>query len=283
METKEVKIDGAVVYWTPAPCGYGDLSRRLQEAGYEDLVPRETTDASALRAAMSDYAEGQAVTKGHDRMVKPLKKPKDNGFESVQVERGEASNDYCHDFSAKVVDGKVQLTRGYCDTYQLQELYVKYKQVLSASAVGSVISNSMTYLGGVMLKESGGIYWLRRSKLWDLQQIANAVEQSACWDKKPKVYVCSTPLDTHTIRSVKDSIVNEMVNESLRLGEELMEGLGDEAKERRREHISRLIERTKEYEVLLGESLGEVSGALERLQERFVVDVMASMPEMVTT
>src|SRR5262245_44233254 len=113
MNLNHITPNGATTFWRCSPTDRQKLQDLFQGLGLEGFVPPVRADADALRSAMKDYVDAQAQRRrGKDKLVQSLKRPKKNGFQVLDVERGEEDNDYGKRFSAKVQEGSVVITRG---------------------------------------------------------------------------------------------------------------------------------------------------------------------------
>lgn len=260
---------GAVAFWDAGPTNRTMLEHLLTQIGLEAFLPPVRSDSAALKLAMAEYAEGQrarmrAAAKAKsqatgqkvrmDKIVQPHLDQKQNGFELVSVERGARENAYGADFSARVTEeGKVLVTRGFANVWEIQEYFAKHKGTVGGDGVGRSLVELVQHLGGTTLREVGGVYWLPDSALETWSQVINAFQMAG---PKTKVYMMQTVMGAETIRAVKDAIVSEVSASAGSLVEEIRAGsLGAVALENRKTRASQLHERVKQYEEILQDTL----------------------------
>lgn len=267
---------GAVVFWDAGPTRRDLLEHRLAQINLERFTPRAGSDAEALKISMADYADAELAElrsqrKGsgkdagekfkRDKVIQAKVNQKVNGFELVDVTRHEESrNDYVTDFSAKVVEGAVSVTKGYANSGKLQAGFIAAKAVLGGQAVGQSLIRIIAELKGTTLRDLGGIYWLPPESLPAWKEVIAAFEAAG---QKTKVYAMETPINELTVRAVKDAIIGEVMDASTRLTEEITSGnLGEVAIENRKKRAMGLHRRVEEYESILQEALSDLHNVI---------------------
>lgn len=268
MTAHVIASGGAVVFWTGGPTSRQILEARLAQLDLQDFTPLPRTEAQALKIALGDYADEQKQSlrrarKGtakdpnggkvkRDKLVQPHRNQKQNGFEVVDVARGDAANDYVTDFSAKVVDGVVQISRGYAERTSLQEKYDLAKVTLGGNAIGRSLVDIMASLKGTALREAGGVYWIPDEGVPTWARVIAAFQDAG----RNKVYAMRTVMDSQTVRAVSDAIVGEVLAASGSLADEIRTGqLGEQALDSRRQRAKSLHARVSEYEQILGQTM----------------------------
>ncbi len=270
MNTKQIDVDGAVVYWSAGPTQRELLIARLSVLGLTENVPDQRTDAACLKAAMRDYCDAKSQRRrGKDKLLQPRKKQKANGFEVLDVERGEDGNDYRMDFAAKVTDlGAIVVTRGYADAAELRRAFEQHKGQLTGAAVGQFLVGVLAKLGGIALRPSGGVYWIPGSVVRDWEAVANVLEECAAEGGKNAVYCITHQFNERSVRAVKDAIVDEITAASDALVEDIRENdMGEEALTRRQVVAAGLHARVSQYERILGEALTTLHAAIQTAEE----------------
>ncbi|RPI80323.1 MAG: hypothetical protein EHM42_12265, partial [Planctomycetaceae bacterium] len=141
MNSQQIDVDGAVVYWSAGPTLRELVIERLQQLGMAEHVPDQRTDAACLKAAMRDHCDARANRRrGRDKLLQPRKRQKQNGFEVLDVERGEEGNDYRMHYAAKITEaGLIVVTRGYADAHELRRYFDQHKAQLTGAAVGQLL------------------------------------------------------------------------------------------------------------------------------------------------
>lgn len=265
MNTREIEVDGAVVYWSAGPTRRQLLIEQVRQFALDELVPEQRTDAACLKAAMRDYCDARAQRRrGRDKLLQPRKKQKHNGFEVLDVERGEEGNDYRMDFAAKVTEsGAIVVTRGQADASELRRAFDTHKAQLTGAAVGQFLVEVLARLGGLALRPSGGVYWIRGAVVPHWEAIANVVEECAAEGSRNTVYSITHAFNERSIRAVKDAIIGEVTTASDALLEEIKcNELGQEALTRRQVVAAALHARVAQYEQILGEALDTLHQAI---------------------
>lgn len=270
MTVREARPEGGIVYWNGAPTDRQSLLAGLTAIGMEDYVPCQRTEAASLKMALEEYIDdkiaerraarshktaqdGERVVR--DKIVQPLRNQKENGFEVVDVTRKDEANDYVVDFAAKVVDGQVVVSRGYATQAKIQQAYEVYRATLGGSAIGGALIEIVKKLGGVTLRDSGGIYWLPDVCLEKWEQVIGAFE--AAGDNQ--VYLVRTIMDAKTVKAVGAAISDEITKASAELIEEITGGkCGEQAIENRLVRAKQLRGRVNEYEIILGSTLKQL-------------------------
>ncbi len=277
---------GAVVYWSCGTTPRGALRDRLLWLGLEEMMPAERTDASALKAALASVCKSE---KGEDKdddclidyAVQPHKNQGKDGYDVASVRRYVDRNSTSQEFGAKVVGGRVQITHGFCTSlYDLQRSFEHFKTELSGSAVSAFLVKMVLKLGGVTLREKGGVYYVPSRAIEGWTQIADAVEEAGGFDKENnrvnQCYLLLTPMTAQTFRAVRDAITAEVTAESEAIAAEIAKGeIGQEALENRRDKLAGLVGRVAEYEEILGEGLPKVRSVLDIVHQAIALTCMS--------
>lgn len=270
MNTQQIDVDGAVVYWSAGPTMRELLCARMQQLGLEPHMPDQRTDAACLKASMRDYCDARSNRRrGRDKLLQPRKRQKHNGFEVLDVERGEDGNDYRMDFAAKITDdGLIMVTRGYADASELRRYFEQHKAQLTGAAVGQMLVSVLAQLGGTALRPSGGVYWIPGSVVRQWEAIANVVEECSAEQNRNSVYCITHQFNERSVRAVRDAIVEEITAASEGLVEEIRDNeLGEEALTRRQLVAASLHARVSQYEQILGETLATLHEAIQVAEE----------------
>jgi hypothetical protein len=265
MNVRTISHDGAVVFWSAGPTSRDLLNARLTNLGLEKFTPNPTTDEAALKAALKDYAQSKATTlkpHGRDKIVEKHRR-RDDGFDVVDVERKgkDESNDYTVDFAARVEQGRVMVSRGYANAYELQEQFEAHKAELTGAQGSGALVKLMAHLGGTCLKDEGGVYWLPGKAIEQWDQVIAAFEGTGA---NTKVYRMGVEMDAQTVRAVKDAIVKEITTAAGAIIDEIKANdFRESALERRRQTALALRERVREYEAILGQALSHLHVVLD--------------------
>ncbi len=275
MHKHEIEFDGGLVLWSLSPSDR-ELIRSLYDAhGFDGFTPDYQSDTLALKAALADY-------KGKDQRVEPLQKPGTNGYELVEVERGEDRNYHTHSFSVRVEDGVVIGRGGYADTDRLQELFAQHKARLTPSAVGRSLVGILGSLGAVTIR--GGLYWLPDDALDRWEPVARGVERAAVTQNGSAVHMIHTARTEATVRTIRDALVAEITTASEAIREEVERGtLGEEALDNRKDQAAAMRNRITRYQDILGKWQDELGKLVDATERSAVVAALKLMPSMAVT
>src|SRR3569623_353938 len=198
MQQREIQISGAVVYWSAGPTRRETLRSYLEQIGMEELTPNVRTDAAALKSALSEYCANEKTRK-FDLGVEPRQNQAKNGFEVMRKKRGAVRNEYEVAFSARIEPWGGLIVEGEASKEAIQEAFERHKAQLTGAAVGKLLVDLLGKLGGTMLRESGGVYWLPEEALPAFERVAAFVEE--CGEEQGnKVYLLRTAMDEATVR-----------------------------------------------------------------------------------
>ena len=249
---------GCITWWSlGAETDPDGLLHRFDKLGLPKYAPEQRTWLMSLKAALTDQFPG--------KMIRPLKRREKNGYSVVEEIKGERENNFPALGSATITDeGEVIVRSGDFDRQALQDKANHYRRVLPASSVSAVmieIINSV--LGGIAMREGGGIYFVPENMTGKWMNIAKAVEESACNGVSNSVTICPMETNAMTLRDIRDAIVREVETEAAAIRKELADNdLGDRAIQNRVDRSGNLFNRMKQYEGLLGETLAACRDAL---------------------
>ena len=270
MTIRESRPEGAIVYWNCRPTPRQALMNELILIGMEDFTPCQRTPAAALKMALEEYcgeeADNRARKEGdeevkRDMIVQSLLSQNVDGFEVIDVTRRSGSNNYICDFRAKVVVNEqdntetLEFSGGYVSgeiQRHVSEWYEGFRSMLSGAALGGSLVDIVAKLGGVTLKDSGGIYWLPTEKLEIWQKVIYAFESCG----SSQIYMMRTIMDDKTVRAVSDAIVDEVTKAAAEIANELRDNeLGEKGVANRLERAKSLHDRVKLYEGIMDNTM----------------------------
>jgi hypothetical protein len=271
MTKQRVSLTGVVTYWSSSDTRLKSLRDACDavDPALTKYIPEASTPLNALRQALEQVFPGKLI-----------RRLKGDGFAIVDEAKGETSNGYgdvgsaFFDDDAKGDDSADIRFRNVerDNEVAVRKAYSGTRDVLVAGKVGNILSRLVVeFLGGTILRPTGGIYWLPddRSEKWS--EIARAVENCGAGRglSASRVYQLRHQMDAEAVRAVKDAIVHECETEASRINEQIMTGeLGERALKSREREAKEMIEKVKRYEELLDvtlagvrKSLGEVKNA----------------------
>lgn len=284
MIAKNYPVAGAVVFWTATDSDRGKLVNGLGALGFADLIPNQRTDASVLESSLKDWCDGKnkLIKKdGRKKIVQAHDNRDVNGFEVVEVEVKDRNNYYSYDFGvgfdANRPGALVFQSAGVYIEQEVCDLFNANKSLVTAAAVGQLLVKIVAEkLGGVCLRESGGVYWIPEHSIDVWERVSSSVEFAALAGRN-KAYLLRTQMDECALKAVKDAIFTEVMAEAERIRTEVYSGdLGDRALDTRKDQALELGKRVEEYETLLGETMADLKLVVKLVQESTVVAALSA-------
>jgi hypothetical protein len=274
MSTTKDTIDygGAVVWWSLARwTDLADLKRRLSQVGYGNLAPEPRKPAAILREALSQ------VFRDCNHEVQALK---GNGFEVVEVLRGESENIYQRQCCVKMAGWRakgvpsldvdpISLKQAIEDEYDIRA------GLVPAAGVSAVLVRALFLFSGVRLRDDGSVYWLPGDalQLWDQVATAVAGVRVAGSRSENKLFMIRHEMDERAIEAVADSVRTELLAEAKRLSGEILhaedneEPLGGRALLTRKSKAERLAAKLRQYEKILSRTMQDVAEAIDSAED----------------
>jgi methyl-accepting chemotaxis protein len=258
MNVTRFRTTGATVFWKQTPLDRRVLGTLLTDLSLYHLMPNETSDVSSLRHAVSEDARQRKQPK-KQKMVQALKKPKTNGFEVLDVSKGETTNEYDRDTAVRLDEfGGIVVTRGMADEAVLQEKFLEAKHTVSAASMGGTLADFCESVGGTPLKH--GMYWIPEESLETWSNLTGSIAKQCA---QFRAYTLKFVLDDEGIDALRDAIVAEMQEATERMNREIAKGdLGETALIRRQIEGAGLQAKLSKYEAVLGETMDSVRQAI---------------------
>ena len=258
----EVHPVGAVVYWGVGNTNRSQLARGLDDLGLVQYLPnKRTPDSSLFNALKHEVPEGGI---SRDYTIQSLKDRGNNGYEVVEILKGEKYNTYNVLFSARVdkTSEKVVFSEGLwdysvIDNISVQKEYDNFREVVTGSAMGACLVDICQHFRGTSLRPSGGIYWLPEDVVETWDKVGQAVSDSSTGGNESNVYRLRTVLDESAAAAVIDAITAEVDAQSGEIIEGIGE-LGERALRTREERSRNLKAKVEHYEQMLGEGLDKL-------------------------
>jgi hypothetical protein len=247
MIEREYDISGAIVFWSLQPTPYQALLEALETKGYGQCMPNVRTDQSALENAIkTNYG-----TK--NKAIVSRKKPKQNGVELVEIERGRERNYYTTSFGARVVNNVVKADLGYADEYKLTQEFLKYKAVLTTSAVSQALTAVLQRMDGMRGFDKAGIHYIPEHWLGKWEELAKLVE--GC-QQGNTITTMQVAMNAGTARAIRDALTKEVQEEAAQLLDDVSKGtLNDTQLQVRAQRSQALVDRVNLYSAILNEGL----------------------------
>ncbi len=253
MSTSQISLSGAIVLWsTTSTTSLDKLTVGLQSIGLEKFAPNQASPQTALKSAMTDLYAGP----------RKLVRPDRSGFSVVEETQGVLGLQHEVVLTAQFRGGKLE-------TYPLDEqdrvlhAYQHQLDLVPVAAITACLTGIVRHLGGIALRQTGGIYWIPARSMATWAQVM-AVVQSAGANT---LYSITTQVDAESVRAVCDAIQAEMTSEVAQMQAELTEGLSARAGKRRAEQLASMCDRLREYEQSLGVTLTTLRESLVVLDQ----------------
>jgi hypothetical protein len=260
---------GSMTYWSLGQQTDPDvLQNGLRQIGLPDFAPAQRTWLMSLKAALAEmFAKPE-------ELIRPLRHKHRNGYTVVVEEKGEYDNRYTRTVNACVDDeGRVTITAGEADRFELQRLTNHFRRVLPSSSVSDMLTEIIHgQFGGITLKNNGGLYFVPEQFVGKWLDVRMVVEASAVAPTENHLSVLPLEMNEMTLRDIKRSICREVETEAERLRKDIAENsLGDQALLNRAVRASQLRDRIRQYEQILGEALGVCHQNLDIAVQAFSV------------
>jgi hypothetical protein len=260
---------GSLTYWSLGQQTDPDvLQNGLRQIGLPDFAPAQRTWLMSLKAALAEmFAKPE-------ELIRPLRHKHRNGYTVVVEEKGEYDNRYTRTVNACVDDeGRVTITAGEADRFELQRLTNHFRRVLPSSSVSDMLTEIIHgQFDGITLKNNGGLYFVPEQCVGKWLDVRMVVEASAVAPTENHLSVLPLEMNEMTLRDIKRSICREVETEAERLRKDIAENsLGDQALLNRAVRASQLRDRIRQYEQILGEALGVCHQNLDIAVQAFSV------------
>ena len=267
MNETKVSLNGAVIFFTLSDdSSYGLLEAGFTQIGMSRFIPEKNTAKAALKSSMVKTF-GSRRTK-----IDPLEgKP---GYAVTRV-KGDMENnvrtlDYDVEFTAEIPTNSHWFPFHDPSTGQVIEpdgadecrkRFWEELQLVPSHKVSRALVNIIEgHLGGVRLRETGGIYWIPQDSMdaWDLLSVV--VESAG----SNSIYKMVTAIDNDSVRALCDALTRSVESEVASMNNDIMSGdLGKRALDSRREKADELRTKVKSYEKILGMTLDGLSAQCE--------------------
>lgn len=273
MVTSELRIGGSVVCWKIGQeSSWLGVNTAVENLGpsCEGCGPTKKTHAAALSAALAEIITPDE--KGHKILVRPRKDGDIRAFVVLQED-------------PKVKDEAAMKTRAYVELHSEEGESISFRfapfdsglyrdislhaeaslATLGASAVGKVLSDVVDKLGGVSLRDGGGVYWLPERSAADWSRFAADIESAGVGNS---VYAMQVAADAEMVRCVGDRMTGEVGTQLESLEAELGAfTMTPETVEKRRAKMEELMRQVENFENAFAtrleavrESFSKVSG-----------------------
>lgn len=269
---------GVVTFWRLS--GSINLTQLVEEwddRGWDgDLLPSTTGENVALRRAVAELYQ----TKG--TIVRPFRNKSavmDSGVE--EAEEGVIQPLYKTRFTVWLDDDGIPQTHPSISNEERNALLRQFNVVTNRidEELSSWFAKVVFSLGGVALRDSGGVYFVPRrdpniSFTWDA--FTEVVQKlSAC-----RIYRIPAMDSASATQAILDSLTDEITKAENGMRVTLDEHqLGRRALETRTKRVSELFNKVSAYETMFGESLDTLRSGLQVLEARLVESLLVASRE----
>lgn len=253
MSTSQISMSGAIVLWsTTSTTSLDKLTSGLDGIGLGKFAPSQTSPQAALKAAMTDLYAGP----------RKLIRPDRNGF-SVVEETEHPVLGLQHEVVLTALPRMGLEVSDPTEQDRIAQAYTHQLDLVPVASITACLTGIVRHLGGIALRQTGGIYWIpaRSTDVW--AQVMAVVQAAGA----NTLYAITTQVDAESVRAVCDAINNEMAAEVAQMQSELADGLSARAGKRRAEQLSSMTDRLRDYEQSLGVTLDTLRGALVTLDQ----------------
>lgn len=255
--TENAPTAGAVVYWTlSGAIDYAALEVAWKAAGLdEDDLVKPPSEVMALQRAVRGYASkrvlARSISKGHWALVEEL---------VVNDKLVYADDPPMLDAKLDVATGALTLTPEHAG---VRVAYDENRALVETRDVSNWLAGLCAELGGVTLRDTGGIYFLPPAGLEHFRKVVGVLELvSAHAVQSIPAMRCE-----EAVKAVLAAVKDEAVKAAEELAADLAGGeLGHKALDGRADRAEKVKAKLAEYEELLGVELNELKDKLEDLR-----------------
>lgn len=269
MNVQNLRIGGAVVFWRLAP--FSDrkkVAEGLTALGMEKFVPEERTLLSCLRGALAETF--QPVEKGTRYVVRPVKNGSP-GFAVVEEQprkEFEDGDDWGKVVAVAKLDEKCgTLSLSPPERYgEVWDKMRKAREFLPLATVSKLLVDVIEHLGGVSLRDSGGVYWLNDDVLDNWTPVADLMEAAAL-PGGPECHVSALRVvaDEQMVRAVGDALTSEITTALSAIENELTDGdITERVCESRLARLAKLSAKVRRYADAFGQPMTMLTDAIQR-------------------
>lgn len=253
MSNVNISISGATVFWRgTSDTEAARLQTNLDNIGLGKYAPRPVGMAHAVKAAMTSlYSKPRTLVR-----------PDRNGFSIVEEEQTTLGLRHKVTLTVEVAQRHPDGMLAYpCEQSERDRLVQQVNAQLGLvpyTALTQCLTEIVRSLGGIALRDSGGIYWIPQCSVARWREVVVAVQASG----PVKVYCASMVADQDGVRAVCDSIREEMEREVAQINADFATGLSDKAMRSRASALTAMAKRVREYEAALGVTLDTIRDGL---------------------
>lgn len=269
MKEATATIAGAVTYWSLGE--WSDVTKvrdALAYMGLDAFAPEPPTPAVAMRRALVE------TFRKRRKLVRPLAAGK---FAVVDEKHAGDDLEYAVELRAAAGDdGTAFEPFDHPAVPAIDDAYARFRSLVPASAVGTAITQLARHLGGVRLRDSGGVFWLPKDALAQWASVARAFEEAAI-KGGTVVYRLRTAIDDDAVRAVTDAITKDVEETVAEIKGKVREQVRGKALQRRADEAAAMEARIGQYEAILGTTLDALRAKQKEAEREASLAVLAAM------
>lgn len=272
MKEHQYEYGGAIIVWSAADSDYQLVSQAVEDLGeqFKECRPSKPTPLSALKMALQKIVEPDV--KGHNILVRNLRDMDGRGFVVAQEDPKVKGPLRFRQRHAAVFYNdqhyEIEPALGTEDQLRLSKEYHCNLTQIGPTSVGVCLADVVRAMGGVPLRESGGVYWLPDEKLAEWKSFASAVERAG----QSRVYALKVRAEPEMIRCVGDNLVT-MAQTQL---DEMMDAVrksevNESTVSSRKRKLESLAKQVEDFEAAFDRSLEEIRPRLEEAKSTLLL------------
>ena len=279
MIEKEIKLNGAVVFWSLGEdTSAVDLDTGLRGLGLDAYTAEKNTALGAVKIALTKTYGGKSATIAR---VGGLEKyavsyPKavvTNGVDDIDYIKA-FTVEYSTDKSVMIfrspTTGMVVQPNGY---HNAQAIYTNEMSTCARHKVARCLTRVVGYLNGVALRDRGGLYWLPQDKMATFNAVAKVIQDAG----SNSVYTVRTAHDTESVRAICDALTSEVNSELDTINADIMGGdIKKRAMKSRQDRAVNLRAQVAEYESILGTALDSLKERCDEADTAAATTILAA-------
>jgi hypothetical protein len=264
MQTSSIRATGAVVLFKATDdMDLIGVDTAFASIGRGDLSPNPRTRLATIKAALTALAgirKNQRIVRLEDA----------EGYAVVNATaslKGGASAE--QGLSAHVRDTEKGPVVTISDPAQRDRFALCLKAAkgqVDGDAVSTCVTQAIKALGGVALREGGGVYWLPDDAVEAWKTLGAGLEE-ACIRRAARAYTITTQGDPDSVRAFVDAFLREADALVSEVEDDLVHGSkGARAATNRAQSMSDLSDLAGRYEKTLGVGLTEIRTRIDKVQ-----------------
>jgi len=277
---------GALAFWNTKSTLRMRVQAAAEQAGIERFVPSQPAPTTVLRESLLDVAKRLCGRlRKHPFICRQLADA--NAFEVRQVVPQRERNDYRFCFSAEIgADWRANVLNTGDDMPPwstihdlLHQTITQRRDYLPAAVVSDVMVRGLQSWRATRLKDDGGVWFLPGGCIERYRAFASVIYGS---EDGPR-FCCTTfeiASDPDTVRHILDSLRAEVTSGVQDIMDDVLQaegGMQDRSLRLRIERANGYLAKVREYEALTGETLADLSGAIEQAKQALALNRLLSV------